>query len=456
MSYYLCNVAGFFLQFAPCMVLYILPFSIEVFRVSRKWIWIGCAIISIASSMLFPWFLELPLAANLPLGDRADLYMSFFIIVYIIFFFSIIEIQVIKKLLVLILVMFYATTQFLTVNILTSMILVDTTYNAYPPTSMLCFLITTILLFPIAFIMMKKTVREYLREIEIRNIQREFKVVLSMALLYIFLLFVYSSESWFDFFNYWTRITSAMLFTSVGLFLFLWTLFKESVRRKKENEIQRVSKLQQMQYDKIINEMEQARRVRHDMRHYLNRFSDMVNQNRIEEVKIYLQEVINVTASRENEIYCSNVTVNGLLQYYVGLAQSEQIRCTVQAKCGDLTVSAADLTVLFGNAMENAIHSCRKHQKDSWIDVHIDIINGSLVIQISNYCKKIYLSGKYRLDGGFLPAEAFISSRSDGGYGLSSLSHTAQKYRGEARFKYDEVSNTFITRIRLNLHPEML
>ena len=457
MSYYLCNAAGFFLQFAPCMVLYILPFSIEAFRVSRKWIWVGCGIISITSSMMFPWYLELPLATNLPLGDRADLYMSFFVIVYIIFFFSMIETQVIKKLLVLILVMFYATTQFLSVNIFTSMIPVDTTYNAYPPTSMLCFLIATIILFPIAFIMMKKTVREYLREIEIRNIQREFKVVLSMALLYIFLLFVYSSESWFDFFNYWTRITSAMLFTSVGLFLFLWTLFKESVRRKKEGEIQRVSKLQQMQYDKITNEMEQARRMRHDMRHYLNGLSDMVNQNRIEELNTYLQEVLNVTTSRENEIYCTNLTVNGLLQYYVGLARNEHIQCTVMAKCDEkVNVATADLTVLFGNTMENAIHACRKCPKDPWIDVQIGMINASFIVQISNSCSEIFLSGRYRLNGDFLPAEAFVSSRLGGGYGLGSLSHTAQKYGGEARFKYDDIANTFTTRIRLNLHSEML
>lgn len=248
-----------------------------------------------------------------------------------------------------------------------------------------------------------------------------------------------------------------MLFAAVILFLFYWTLFRESVRRKKDSEIQRTFEIQQVQYDKITSEMEQARRLRHDMHHYLHALNDMLDQNKLEDMKTYLQEVIDVTNKKEHEIYCTNVTVNGLLQYYIGQARNEQIQCKVTAKCDEeLSVASADLTVLFGNAMENAIHACKKCPKDPWMDVQVAMISGSLVVQISNSCQEIYLSGRYRLDGSFLPAEAFISIRSGGGYGLGSLSHTAQKYGGEARFKYDEVAKTFTTRIRLNLHPEIL
>lgn len=248
-----------------------------------------------------------------------------------------------------------------------------------------------------------------------------------------------------------------MLFVAVILFLFYWTLFRESLRRKKDSEIQRTYEIQQVQYDKITNEMEQARRLNHDVRHYFHALNDMLNQKKYAEMKMYLQEVIDVTSKREHDIYCSNITVNGLLQYYVGLARNEQIQCKVTAKCDEeLNVTPADLTVLFGNAMENAINACKKCPKDPWIEVQIAMIGGSLVVQISNSCREIYLSGRYRLDGDFLPAEAFVSSRAGGGYGLGSLSHTARKYGGEARFKYDETAKTFTTRIRLNLHPEIL
>lgn len=36
------------------------------------------------------------------------------------------------------------------------------------------------------------------------------------------------------------------------------------------------------------------------------------------------------------------------------------------------------------------------------------------------------------------------------------LAHTAQKYGGDAQFRFDAAANTFTVRIRLNLYAEML
>lgn len=38
------------------------------------------------------------------------------------------------------------------------------------------------------------------------------------------------------------------------------------------------------------------------------------------------------------------MAVNGLLQYYVGQARDEGIRCEVYAECGDLANESEDLT----------------------------------------------------------------------------------------------------------------
>ena len=134
------------------------------------------------------------------------------------------------------------------------------------------------------------------------------------------------------------------------------------------------------------------------------------------------------------------------------------IDCRVQADCGELPVSAADLTVLLGNAMENAVNACLKLPEDGnrWIDVKVGVIRSSLVIEIRNPCQGVYFSERYQRRQGFLPAAAFLSERKEGGFGLRSLSHTAKKYDGEAVFRYDDGEKSFTARIRLNLHPEML
>lgn len=192
------------------------------------------------------------------------------------------------------------------------------------------------------------------------------------------------------------------------------------------------------------------------MRHWLGVLNDLCQQEKTEEMKAYLSQVIDQTAKRESETYCRNTTVNGLLQYYVGIARNAGIRCLVQADCGDLTISPTDLTVIFGNAMENAIRACERCPENPYISIQVGTIGGSLAIQIENPCLGVHPSGKYRLGSGFLPTAAFLSARSGGGYGLKSLEHTARKYGGDAKFQYDEVAKTFTTRVRLNLHPQML
>lgn len=247
---------------------------------------------------------------------------------------------------------------------------------------------------------------------------------------------------------------ASFLLAAVILCIFYWTLFRESVRRKRDSDQQKALEIQQFQYEKITQEMEQTRRMRHDMRHYLASLSDMLAQGKTGEMKDYLSEVTENTAKGGSEVYCRNVTVNGLLQYYVGLAESEGIRCEVQADCTDLTISPVDLTVLFGNVMENAIRACREFTENRYILIQVAVMGGSLMVQVINPCKDIHPSGRYRLDSGFLPAAAFCSARAGGGYGLRSMEHTAQKYDGNATFRFDETNKTFTTRIRLNLYQE--
>lgn len=453
---YLLRFTGFILQYGCCVVLCLLPFTQASYRRPHKRTLMEFAFLVLLASILYP--LYLPLTERPPFGNRStrsDIYMLLFMLIFIARYLYAIREQWMKKMLVVFLTLVYAVTQFLIVNL--APFLKDKTTDVFSLSTVLLFAATTAILFPIWAWMMKKAVREYLAEIEMSNIRREFVLILAVTLLY-FALLLFSSTTHIstDRAFYWQHMAPPLLFSTALLFLFYWMLFRESVRRKRSSDAQRALQIQQLQYEKITLEMENARRLRHDMRHYINGLNDLLERKKLDEMKDFLQELNTAAAVRENEIYCKNATVNGLLQYYTGLARGKNIQCKVQACCGELAISTADLTVLFGNAMENAIHSCEHYGAGSWIEVQVDMIRGSLVVQISNACNEVHPSGIYRLCGDFLPAEAFLSPRAGGGYGLKSLSHTAQKYGGEARFCYDEAAKTFTTRIRLNHHPETL
>ncbi|WP_346908268.1 sensor histidine kinase [Faecalicatena orotica] len=386
----------------------------------------------------------------------ANIYMFLLILILTVLYLWMIRSEMIKKLVVLVLVMFYAATQYLLVNLVTPLFPGGVLPDVYPPLTLAVYAGTTAIFFPLAALLMRRAVREYLAEMEMKNIRREFGAVLLATFLYFVMLMIYASRPDGMLADFWWWIIPPLLLTVAVLGIFYWTLFRESVRRKRDDEQKKALEIQKLQYESITREMEQTRRIRHDMRHSLNRISQLLSQGDDEAVKDYLSDLTVQVSHRDRTDYCKNTTVNSLLQYYVGWAEDKNIRCEVQADCGDITIAPVDLTVLLGNVMENAIRACEKMSENRWITVKIGVIGGSLVMQIANACQEIHPSGKYKLDGSFLPAAAFVSNRTGGGYGLYSLEHTAKKYSGNTRFCYDEHTKTFITRIRLNLHPDLI
>lgn len=308
---------------------------------------------------------------------------------------------------------------------------------------------------------MRKVVLSYLDEIETRYIGREFMVLFAMSFLYLAMLVGYTSMPGYVDAQYWWIIVPAILFALIMFLILYYLLFQEAVWRKRGMEQKKNEEIHILQYSKIMNEMESFRRIRHDMRHHLSGLSEMLAQGKTEEMKAYLDELIGYTVVRDQTFYCKNETINSLLQYYVGYALNENIRVEVQARCEKLAIPATDLTVVFGNIMENAIHSCMKAGEgpESLITVQIDTIGNSLVIEVINPCTAVHFSEKYaakrkRLQGGtdsYCPAEAFLSDRKDGGLGLRSIARTAQIHGGTARFRFDSEKKVFISQIRMDI-----
>ncbi|MCD8346964.1 MAG: GHKL domain-containing protein [Lachnospiraceae bacterium] len=453
--FYFRNFAGFLIQFGAGMLLCILPFAEGAFRYPRKSVNISCGALALLSSAVFPLIMGMEvIRSSYYQAMFANLYMLVVILIFVAFYFRALQVETVKKMIALVLTLFYAATQYLLVNLVTPLFPGGMLPDIYPPLTLALYAGTAAVLLPLSALFMCRTVRAYLAEIEIENIRREFGMLILMTFLYFVILMIYSSRPAGMLADYWWWLVPPLLLDVSMLGIFYWTLFRESVRRKRDSEERKTMEIQNLQYESITHEMEQLRRLRHDMRYSMNHLSEMLALGDEKAMKEYLSELSGEISHQDTVLYCKNTTVNGLLQYYVGMAADQGIRCSVQANCGDISIAPVDLTVLLGNSLDNAIRVCGQIEGDRWITVEIGVVGDSMIIQMVNPCEKVYPSGKYPMNGTFLPAEAFQSSREGGGYGLSSLQHTAEKYDGDARFCFDEQAQTFTVRIRLNLFTE--
>ncbi|MCC8151397.1 MAG: hypothetical protein LIO96_08080 [Lachnospiraceae bacterium] len=262
-GFFFRHFVGFFIQFGAGMVLCLMPFGEGAFRCSRRRIVAGAGILALVSSALFPLAIGLEYVRRYTYQTLvANLYMLAALLIFMCLYFRVLRVvERVKKLVVLVLALLYAAVQYLLVNLTLSLFPGDRLLpEIYPPLTLALFAGTAAVMFPPFALLMRRGVREYLAEMEIENIRREFGVLLAVTFLYLVILVIYASIPAGMLAVYWWVIVPPLLLISVILAIFYWTLFKESARRKRDSDARRVMEIQKLQYGNITRDMEQAKK----------------------------------------------------------------------------------------------------------------------------------------------------------------------------------------------------
>ncbi|MCD7867262.1 MAG: hypothetical protein LUG62_03505, partial [Clostridiales bacterium] len=207
------------------------------YRRPRRRVIINCGILALISSAIFPLIMGLDvISSTFYQGLFANLYMLAAILIFVFFYFTSLQVELIKKMIVLLLVLFYAATQYLLVNLVTPLFPGGILPEIYPPLTLALYAGTAVLLLPFSVLLMRRAVQGYLEEMEIENIRKEFGLVLLMTFLYFVILVIYSSRPAGLLADYWWWLVPPLLLVVAMLGVFYWTLFRESVRRKRDSE----------------------------------------------------------------------------------------------------------------------------------------------------------------------------------------------------------------------------
>ena len=130
--------------------------------------------------------------------------------------------------------------------------------------------------------------------------------------------------------------------------------------------------------------------------------------------------------------------INTILGYYFSLVQEKEIPLKADIHVKEhYPFSITDMTVLLGNAMENALEACGREIKQ---------YKAALLIQIENRCPE---SGYPVMEEGKTPS---TKRGRNHGYGISSMGAIAEKYQGSLEFW--KKGSVFTLRIVLNIPEE--
>ena len=171
---------------------------------------------------------------------------------------------------------------------------------------------------------------------------------------------------------------------------------------------------------------------------------ELAQSGQYEELKNYMADYQLETGRHSMQyLFCQNMAVNAVISYYASLAESCHIKMEFKVIVPrKISISDVDLSLLFGNLLENAIHACcQVPVENRYIHLSSDLNSpGTIYITMVNSFNGIVK----KMNGQFLS-----TTESGSGIGLLSIQTTAERYHGSTRFYNEETE--FISNIMLRL-----
>ena len=187
---------------------------------------------------------------------------------------------------------------------------------------------------------------------------------------------------------------------------------------------------EQKKYNQLMVEhAEELHRQRHDLRHQLIAIQGLAREDNAP-LRAYLDSLLDAIPASP-QVYCENQAVNAVVSRCAGICRERGVDFTAQLTVPAETeqISDAELCVIFGNLMENAVEACtRMTEGRKFIRLNSTVHLGTLTVTMDNS-----FDGQVRQENGKFRS----SKRDDFGVGLSSIRAVARKRGGDARFEPD-------------------
>lgn len=280
----------------------------------------------------------------------------------------------------------------------------------------------------IAFPLMEYLIWRYFRKsyLELQDgVEKGWGIFSGMTMLYYILLavtvqypvnIVYRPEDIFQcilvlilmLFNY------ATVFTSLYRQLMLY--------RKQQSE--RILQEQKNMLKAQLENQQQIRRMKHDMKGYSATLLGLLSEGKIKEAVVYLKGVETEMDSLEGN-FCANPYINAVFVQYLGELEKLGAECAMDIQAGEEELPYMELCQILSNGLENACDALRKLDiKSRKVSVDMKYNRNHLIIRIKNRCRE-----SLYVEKGNIPATD--KSEPGHGFGITTIQAAAGRLGGD-------------------------
>ena len=193
-------------------------------------------------------------------------------------------------------------------------------------------------------------------------------------------------------------------------------------------------RIKQQRYDISIQYAESVKNQYNDMKQEYIVISGLLEAGKAESAVDYIRSRMDFLSKAEIYIDVDNDRINSILNSKLSYAKSSGIE-VICSSSGDINgIDDADLCILLGNLMDNAIEGSLASNVDAQF-IEAKLIGDDIKIRIQITNSASAESGKNILNG-----ETSKTDKSAHGFGIKSIQYIVHKYKGSVNYVFEHSS----------------
>lgn len=215
-----------------------------------------------------------------------------------------------------------------------------------------------------------------------------------------------------------------------------WSIAADHNRMKASFELEEQLNLQKNHYAQLETRVNDARKLAHDFKHHVSVIQHYLDTDDREGLQEYCWEMGSRPIQGVRIPYTGNGAVDGVLYRYAQLALERNTDFTYVGSVGACAISNMDLSVLIGNALENALTGCMTLEEGRKIQIVMQSEEKMVSILVHNT-----FDGVVQQKGDVLYSR---KRENEPGVGMSSMQSICDKNGVEMNIQWDESSFTVL------------
>ncbi len=273
--------------------------------------------------------------------------------------------------------------------------------------------------------------REAFFEVNVNRITNSVVIILFTSLLAQLLVRDYSrGVIWMDF------LQRLLYCLPVIWFLYLLSELVREIRLSTVKSLQlqtleRVRRAEVSHYNSIIENWQNLRRLRHDLRHFTLLAGEYLDSGQYDKLRSFLGKMTEISGQSSKIALSGSNVIDALVGHWQAEGQRQGVE--VRVSLPEQAVQADDvcIAIIVGNLLENAVEAAAKAPREKYVDVRIAVAGGMLLVKVSNS-----FDGQLRRE-----EDRFYSAKlafAEPGLGLENVRVIVQKCGGYLDFAVSE------------------